>query len=363
MGIVDASIVKWCTFQRESLLIQSFPKGWRPAIGAPRHAGAYCDWGRSGCRFAASVERKGCDVQCSWLLCHVYSVAVSSRGGIDYSKGWCTRVTTIERPTGAPGPNGSGPWSTAGIRDCWLNGSDHTTADREVAERILVGAPHLAHVVRVYRALLGRVVRYLVGAGVQQFLDLGSGLPTVGNVHEVAQDLNPACRVVYVDMDPWVVAESHGLLAGNHDAAMVRADLRHPEQVLDAATRCGLLDLGAPVAVLAIDVLHHVPDVDNPVGFIAAYMDAVSPGSYVSVAHTGDDGALVAGLEAFHNFYHIPVPLLTFRSPTQVARFFDRLDLVEPGIVPLPLWHPELDGDLGLNPESFPACCGLGRKL
>ena len=269
----------------------------------------------------------------------------------------------MERSGGALLEHSAEPWSTAGIRDCWLGGSDHTAADREVAERILVGVPHLAHVVRVYRALLGRVVRYLVGVEVRQFVDLGSGLPTSGNVHEVAQDLNPGCRVLYVDMDRRVVAEGQRLLAGNPNAAMVLADLRQPEQVLDAAVGCGLLDLGAPVAVLATDVLHHIPDADNPVGLIAAYMDAVCPGSYVSVAHTSHDEALVTGLAAFYDFYHIPVPALTFRNSTRIAGFFDKLDLVEPGVVPVPLWRPESVGDLSLHPEDFPAFCGLGRKL
>ncbi|MGH3812860.1 MAG: SAM-dependent methyltransferase [Pseudonocardiaceae bacterium] len=285
---------------------------------------------------------------------------MSLRGVIDYSKGWSTRV---KRPVGTLVENSSEPWSTAGIRDCWLGGSDHTAADREVAERILVGVPHLAHVVRVYRALLGRVVRYLVGAGVRQFVDLGSGLPTAGNVHEVAQDLNPGCRVVYVDMDRRVVAEGQRLLAGSHDAAMVLADLRQPEQVLDATAECGLLDLAAPVAVLAIDVLHHIPDADNPVGLIAAYLDAVCPGSYLSVAHTCHDEALVTGLAAFHDFYHVPVPSLALRNSTQIAEFFDELDLVEPGVVPVPLWRPESAEDLSAHPEDFPAFCGLGRKL
>jgi S-adenosyl methyltransferase len=161
-----------------------------------------------------------------------------------------------------------------------------------------------------------------------------SPLPTAGNVHDVAQNLNPGCRVVYVDIDPEVVAESHNLLTGNHDAEIALADLRQPEQVLDAAGRCGLLDLGAPVAVLAIDMLHHIPDADNPAGFIAAYVDAVCPGSYVPVAHTGDNEALATGLATFHDGYHVPVPLLTFRNPTQITGFFDEPNLVEPGIVP-----------------------------
>jgi hypothetical protein len=244
-----------------------------------------------------------------------------------------------------------------------LDGSHHNAADRQVAERLLIGAPHLAHVVRVYRASLGRVVRYLVETGVRQFLDLGSGLPTAGNVHEVAQDLAPGCRVVYVDIDPGVVAKSHNLLAGNHDAVIVRADLRQPEQVLDATRRCGLLDLGEPVAVLAIDILHHVPDADNPVGFIAAYMDMLCPGSYMSIAHSGHDEALVTGLATFRDFYQIPVPPLTFRNLAQITEFFDGLSLVAPGIVPLSLWRPELAKGPNIDPEDFPAFCGLGQKL
>jgi hypothetical protein len=171
-----------------------------------------------------------------------------------------------------PGGDGSPEWTTAGIRDCWLEGSHHTAVDYEIAERILVGAPYLPHMVRVYRALLGRVVRYLTGVGVGQLLDLGSGLPTAGNVHEVARGLNPGCRVVYVDIDPGVVTEGRKLLAGDHHVAIVHADFRQPEQVLDTAQRTGLLDLGAPVAVLLIDVLHHIPDTDNPVRFIHAML-------------------------------------------------------------------------------------------
>lgn len=268
----------------------------------------------------------------------------------------------MSRPVGTLLENGSSPWSTAGIRDYWLGGSHHNAADREIAEFVFLRVPHLPPVVRVYRALLGRVVRYLVGAGVRQFLDLGSGLPTTGNVHQVAQALNPRCRVVYVDRDPRVVAESHHVLAGNHDTTIVRADLRQPEQVLDAAWRCGLLDLSVPVAVLAIDVLHHIPDADNPVEIMAAYRDALCPGSYLSVAHSGHDEVLLARWVTCRGFFHTFVPSLNFRSLMQITEFFDGLELVDPGIVPVPLWRPELGNDLRVDPEVFPAHCGVGRK-
>jgi hypothetical protein len=143
---------------------------------------------------------------------------------------------------------------------------------------------------------------------------------------------------------------------------VVCADLRQPEQVLDAAHRTGLLDLGAPVAILLIDVLHHIPDTDNPVRFIQTYVDAVCPGSYVAVAHTSDGEALVSGLAMFHRFYQIPVPPLTFRNQAQIEDFFAGLSLVEPGVVPVPLWRSEQDEDVDTYPEHFPAWCGLGRK-
>jgi S-adenosyl methyltransferase len=265
-------------------------------------------------------------------------------------------------PEGASGGDGPPRWTTAGIRDCWLGGSYHTAADHKVAEHILVGAPYLPYMVRVYRALLGRVVRYLVGVGVGQFLDLGSGLPTAGNVHDVAQAIDPGCRVVYVDIAPNIAVEGRAVLAGNDSAAMVCADLRQPELVLDAAQRTGLLDLGAPVAVLLTDVLHHIPDLDDPGLFIQTYVDAVCPGSYVAIAHTSDGEALVNGLSMFHRFYQIPVPPMTFRSLTQIEDFFNGLDLVEPGVVPVPLWRPEQNEDVDRDPEHFPAQCGLGRK-
>jgi hypothetical protein len=216
--------------------------------------------------------------------------------------------------------------------------------------------------VRTYRAALGRLVRYLVGVGVEQFLDLGSGLPTAGNVHDVAQALNPTCRVVYVDIAPDIVTKGYSVLAGNDSAAVVCADLRQPEQVLDAAQRTGLLDLDAPVAVLMIDVLHHIPDTDNPTRFIQTYVDVVSPGSYVAVTHASDGEALLSGLAMFHRFYQIPVPPLTFRGLAQIENFFGGLDLVEPGIVPIPLWRPQQDEDADTDPEHFPGWCGLGRK-
>lgn len=253
-------------------------------------------------------------------------------------------------------------WTTAGIRDYWLGGSHHTAVDQAVGEHILVGVPYLPYMVRVYRALLDRMVRYLVGMGVAQFLDLGSGLPTAGNVHNVAQAIDPGCRVIYVDINPDVVVASRMVLEDNDNAAAICADLRQPEQVFDAAQQTGLLDPSAPIAVLLIDVLHHIPDIDDPGRFIQAYVDAVRPDSYMAIAHTSDGDNLVSGLAMFNRFYQIPVPSLTFRSLAQGKDFFRGLDLAEPGIVPVPLWRPAEDEDEHTDPERFPAWCGLGRK-
>jgi S-adenosyl methyltransferase len=269
----------------------------------------------------------------------------------------------VERVAEPSGEDGSDHWTTAGIRDCWLGGSHHTSAERELAERIPVGVPQLPYLVRVYRELLGRVVRYLVRVEVHQFLDLGSGLPTAGNVHEVAQGLDSQCRVVYVDSNPHVVARSHALLAGIDNAAVICADLRQPGLVFDAAQQTGLLDMTEPIAVLLIDVLHHIPDTDDPAGFIAAYIKAVCSDSYVAVAHTIDDGEnLATGLAMFRRLYYSLAPPLTFRNPVRAADFFTGLDIVEPGIVPIPLWRSEPDDDFSSDVDHFPAWCGLGRK-
>jgi O-methyltransferase involved in polyketide biosynthesis len=273
------------------------------------------------------------------------------------------RGVWMEQPSKSLEQDDSEPWTTAGIRDCWLGGSHHTAAEYDLAERILVGTPYLPYLVRVYRALLRRLVNYLAGVGIRQFVDLGSGLPTQGNVHEVAQATGPGCHVIYVDNNPQVVARSQRLLSGNNEAVMVCADLRHPEQVLSAATQTGLLDLSAPVAVLLIDILHHVSDADNPAAFIQTYIDALPQDSYVAIAHTDDERRdFETGFAMFRKLYQRLAPPLTFRDPKQIADLLESLNIVEPGVVPIPLWHPEAGDDLDIAPEQFPAWCGVGRK-
>jgi hypothetical protein len=265
-------------------------------------------------------------------------------------------------PKDASGEQGVGKPSIARIRDYWLGGEHHSETDRAYADYAAACTPHIPYLVRAQRQLLGRMVRYLVGQGVRQFLDLGSGLPTVGHVHEVAQAVEPASRVVYVDNDPGVVEDSRDLLAGNDLATLVDVDMRAPHRVLEAPQTRELLDPDEPVAVLAIATLQHLPDSDDPPGVIAAYRDTMCPGSYLAVSHLGPDEQLLAGHKLFDQMRLGERPDVSLRDPESIATLFAGLELVDPGIVPLVLWRPDPDDDLGRNPERHPVYAGLGRK-
>jgi hypothetical protein len=264
----------------------------------------------------------------------------------------------------APGVNGPDQPSTARIRDYWLGGSHHTAADRTLADQILVCAPHLPYGVRIHRAFLRRAVKYLVGTGVRQFLDLGSGAPTAENVHEVAHALAPESRVTYVDIDPVVVAEGRELLADEDNVTYVRADLRRPDDVLGSDEVRALLRRSEPIAVLLVDVLHFVPDCDDPDGLIATYMQALAPGSYVAISHMTEDAGILAAMTMFSRMYGAPLPPLEFRGADRVAKFCNGLELVDPGVVSLPLWKPaEDDPAADRNPEQFRGYAALARKI
>jgi S-adenosyl methyltransferase len=273
------------------------------------------------------------------------------------------RVVGVEPPVWDAELGGPELPNIARIRDYWLGGSHHDAADRTAAEHVSVCAPHLPYLVRTQRAFLRRALEYLVAAGVRQFLDIGSGLPTAGNVHEVVQRANPACRVVYVDVDPVVASAGRKLLAGNDRAGFVRADLREPERVLAAPETRRLLDLTEPVAVLLVDVLHFVADVDDPSSVVAGYLAPLPRGSHLAVSHLSHDQQLLDGLEIYDRLYGRTLGALTFREPFQTAALLGGLDLVEPGVVPVPMWRPQRAGaDRDRNPDRFPGHAGLGRK-
>ncbi|HEX4705108.1 MAG TPA: SAM-dependent methyltransferase [Pseudonocardiaceae bacterium] len=250
----------------------------------------------------------------------------------------------------------------ARIDDYWLGGEHHGERDRDFADRTATCAPHIPYLVRAQRALLGRMVRYLARQGVRQFLDLGSGLPTMGHIHETARDIDPASRVVYVDRDPGVAAECRELLNGDQHAVLLQSDIREPAVIVETVRTLDLLDLSEPVAVLVIATLQHIPDTDQPADMIAAYMNATCPGSYLAMSHYGPDTQLSAAYRIFDQMQLGRRPDVNLRDRTSLARFFAGLELVEPGIVPIVAWRPDPDDDLGHHWERMPINAGLGRK-
>jgi hypothetical protein len=226
--------------------------------------------------------------------------------------------------------------------DYLLGGKDNYAADREAVQQALKAWPDMPFTARANRALLGRVIGYLAReAGVRQFLDIGTGIPTAGNVHEVAQAIAPESRVVYVDYDPVVLAHARVLLNSHAAGATsyIDADLRDVAAILSQASQ--LLDVTRPVAVTLIAILNAIPDPDDPHGIVATLMDAVPPGSYLALTHLASD---LLGQEAQDGLEDVQGQLMrkqfTSRRREQVARFFEGMDLVEPGLVRVEEWRP-----------------------
>jgi S-adenosyl methyltransferase len=229
--------------------------------------------------------------------------------------------------------------TAARMYDYWLGGHDHFAADRIAALEVEAIAPEAPVLARQNRAFLGRVVRYLAGqAKIGQFLDLGTGLPTRGNVHQVAQQANPAARVVYADNDPMVIAHSRALKTGP-GVAVIGADLRDPDTILGHPDTVRLIDFAQPLAVLFVAVLHFVADADDPRAIVARYLDAAAPGSALVISHvTSDPGPRTAADVA--GVYAATANPATPRPRGQILGFFDGLDLLPPGLVPASHWRP-----------------------
>ncbi len=249
----------------------------------------------------------------------------------------------------------------ARMYDYVLGGKDNYAADREAVEAGLKAWPDMAFSMRANRAFLGRAVRYLAGqAGIRQFLDIGTGIPTSGNTHEVAQAIAPETRVVYVDYDPVVLAHARALLDSNEAGATeyIDADLRDTDLILRRAA--GLLDFTKPVAVTLLAVLHVIPDADDPYAIVAKLMGAVPPGSYLAISHSASD---LFDQETKDNFRSVVDRMVqqqyTPRSREQVARFFTGTDMVEPGLVPVEEWQPEPGTDHTRKSRVWGA---VGRK-
>lgn len=251
--------------------------------------------------------------------------------------------------------------SSARVYDYFLGGAHNFAVDRALAEQIAAMTPNLGETMRANRAFLRRAVRYLVASGVRQFLDLGSGIPTAGNVHEVAQAEAPDARVLYVDIDPVAVEHSRAILAGNDLTGVLHADLRDPERIL-AEVRAGkLLDLAEPVAVMMAGVLHFVADSEDPAGVVAALGGAVGSGSYLLISHATADGQPPEVVEAQRLSGKTGTDIV-LRSRAEIARYFAGFHLVEPGLVFIPEWRPDPAEPAMAHPERVGAYAGVGRK-
>jgi len=252
--------------------------------------------------------------------------------------------------------------NVARVYDYWLGGSHNFLPDQDLARAILAVDPSIRAMARANRAFLGRAVRFLAAAGIRQFLDIGSGIPAEGNVHEVAQRAIQGAHVVYADIDPVAVAHSKTILAGNASAAIIEADLREPEKILTHHTVGRLIDFSQPTALLLVAVLHVIADADDPWQIVATLRDALAPGSYLVLCHaTSESKPTVA--QAIEDVYTRSVTTGShIRSRAEILRFFDSFDLVDPGLVYMPQWRPESPRDVPADPSKLWALVGVGRK-
>jgi len=242
--------------------------------------------------------------------------------------------------------------------DYWLGGKDNFEADRKAAQAALAAYPGMDRLARENRAFLRRVVRYLAGeVGVRQFLDIGTGIPTAGNTHEIAQEVAPECRVVYVDYDPVVLTHARALLASTPEGttAYIDADLRDTGILLEKAAQT--LDLTKPVAVTMLAVLHAVGDEDDPHTVVAQIMQALPSRSYLAISHLASDLEREKLNDSRDRVNRISHQQYTHRSHADVLRFFDGLEMVEPGLVELRHWRPTIEAS-----RVTPGWCGLARK-
>ena len=268
----------------------------------------------------------------------------------------------MERPAWAPRSIDISVPSVSRIYDYYLGGSHNFEVDREAARKAMEFLPGLPKIMQANRAFMRRAVRFAAAEGITQFLDIGSGIPTFGNVHEVAQKASPGAHVMYVDHDPVAVAHSQAVLAGNATADVVAADLRKPQEILASAEVRRLIDVNRPVALLLVAILHFVEDVDDPYGAVAQLREALAPGSLLILTHASYEGIPLPPERAegaVDVYKDIRNPLI-MRSREEIARFFEGYDMVEPGLVPMPDWRPDTAPE-DEDPYSFSGFAGVGR--
>jgi hypothetical protein len=253
--------------------------------------------------------------------------------------------------------------SVARMYDYYLGGGHNFAVDREAAEKVIAVFPDMPLVMQANRGFLRRSVSFMIDQGIDQFLDVGSGIPTAGNVHEVAQRANPNAHIVYVDSDSVAVTYSEALLADNPRAAVIKADARNIDFVLNHPHVHRLLDFGKPLGVLIVALLHFIPDDDQAQQLTAALRAAMPAGSYMALTHGTTEGISAEARAQVERQYQSATSPFRYRSRSEIIPFFEGLSIIEPGIVFSPLWRPETSSDLFLEePERSIAYAGVGRK-
>ncbi|MDQ3578769.1 MAG: SAM-dependent methyltransferase [Actinomycetota bacterium] len=263
--------------------------------------------------------------------------------------GWIPDGIDLERP------------SAARLYDYFLGGAHNFAHDRELANQFLRAQPGAREIARHNRSFLRRAVLSMVERGVRQFLDLGSGIPTVGNVHEIAQEAAPESRVVYVDYEEVAYAHSVMMLAANPLATIVQADLTQPEDILGAAETRGMLDFGEPIGLLMVGVFHFVAPEKNPRDIVTRYRDALVPDSFLAFSQFTQD-LMPEEMDKIVQVMKSSRDPMYPRSKTEITELFDGFDIEEPGIVPTALWRPEVGLDDGADPARAGILAGFGRK-
>ncbi|MFC3576036.1 SAM-dependent methyltransferase [Streptomyces yaanensis] len=246
------------------------------------------------------------------------------------------------RPSWAPPEVDIDTPSIARVYDYWIGGTHNFPVDRELGDRVSAGNPGLVATLRANRAFLRRSVRELSALGIRQFLDIGSGIPAEGNVHDVALSAHPDSTVVYVDIDPVAVAHGRALLADEPRAAVFQGDLHQPQEILQAGDTRRLIDFDRPVALILAAVLHFVPDGEDPLELVRQYTAPLVPGSALVLSHAGADEVPRTAPEAAEQ-YRGAVSQVIWRSTAELTALFDGFDLISPGVVRAPLWRPAPD--------------------
>jgi len=262
----------------------------------------------------------------------------------------------MTRPTWIPAGTDPDTPNAARVYDYYLGGSHNFEVDRRMARKAMELWPDLPLIMRANRAFLRRGVQYVAEQGVSRFLDIGSGIPTFGAVHEIAREIEPQARVVYVDRDPVAAAHGRLLLADDPLSQVVEADLRDPARLLAEPAVEEL-----PVALLLVAVLHFITDDEDPDGLVRQLREALPPGSYLVLSHASLEGRPDQAGPHQDLYRSTPTPL-TMRNRERITAFFDGFDLVEPGVVYLSEWHPETPSSVGAHPERMTGMAGVGRR-